>query len=61
MVSKQSNILQFSLILQQIFTTSKSEWVEVVVLHIAISKQILYILYIHKPFYSFTTPLQQLD
>lgn len=61
MVSKQPNILQFSLILQQIFTASKSEWAEVVVLDIAISEQILYTLYIHKPFYSFTTPLQQLE
>lgn len=61
MVSKQPNILQFSLILRQIFTASKSEWAEVVVLNIAISEQILYILYIHKPFYSFTTPLQRLE
>lgn len=61
MVSKQPNILQFSLILRQIFTASKGEWAEAVVLNIAISEQILYILYIHKPFYSFTTPLQRLE
>lgn len=61
MVSKQPNVLQFSLILQPFFTARKSELAEVVVFYIAISKQISYILYTHKPFYSFTTPLQQLE